>query len=56
MKECFLIKIKAHIHSIGVQISKSQIINQAHYHSQGAKHLKVRLVQFSCQKRFDFMS
>ena len=31
MKVCTLIEIKAHTHSIDVQIFKSQIINQTHY-------------------------
>ena len=55
MKVCSLIKIKAHINSIDVQIFKSQITIRLTI-SQGTKHLKIRLAQFSCQKRFDFMS
>ena len=55
MKVCNLIKIKAHIPSI-LSIHLKVRLSIRLTNSQGAKYLKIRLAQFSCQKRFDFIS
>ena len=55
MKVCIFIKIKAHtplLLSKHLKVRLSITLTS----SQGAKYLKIRLAQFSCQKRFDFIS
>ena len=56
MQICNLIKIKAHIPSIALSIHLKVRLSIRLTTSRGAKYLKIRLAQFSCQKRFDFIS